>query len=242
MRSIDIQTTQKVTVNYQVASFWYRFLALAIDLALISVFLGLFSLFMNLSFKYTKTVEVIHYLVMFFVIYFHALLSEIFFNGQTLGKLAVGIRVVKLNGTKLNITDCVIRWCFRLIDVYLSCGAIAAVTMNSSNKGQRLGDLLANTTLIKSRSHINFKLKDILSIKTTESYQPQFPQVKTFKEQEMILVKTVLDRLKKYPNPAHQEALNALVNKIIVELDVPMPKNKIVFLNTLLKDYIVLTR
>ena len=241
MRSIDIQTTQKVTVNYQLASFWHRFMALAIDLTAISVFLLLLNLLL-LAFNNSTTIEAIRYLLIFFVIYFHALLSEIFFNGQTLGKLATGIRVVKLNGSKLNITDCLIRWCFRLIDVFLSFGAIAAVTMNSTNKGQRLGDLLANTTVIKSNSSISFKLKDILSIKTTESYQPKFPQVKTFKEQEMILVKTILDRVKKHPNPAHLNALDALVNKIIIELDVPKPKDKILFLNTLLKDYIVLTR
>ncbi len=242
MRTIDIQTTQKVTVNYQLATFWHRFLALAIDLIMLSVFIGLFTLFMNLSFDYSHTVEVIRYLVIFFVLYFHALLSEIFFNGQTLGKLAVGIRVVKLNGTKLNITDCVIRWCFRLIDVFLSFGAIAAVTMNSTNKGQRLGDLLANTSIIKSRSSLNFKLKDILSIKTTESYQPKYPEVKTFKEHEMILVKTVLERVKKHPNAAHQKALDSLVEKISEQLGISKPKDKIVFLNTLLKDYIVLTR
>ncbi|MCX6180473.1 MAG: RDD family protein [Bacteroidetes bacterium] len=241
MRTIDIQTTQKVTVNYQLATFWERFLALAIDLTMLAVFLGLFNLFL-LFFDQGGAVEIVRNVIIAIVLYFHALTCEIFFNGQTLGKLALGIRVVKLNGSKLNITDCVIRWCFRLIDVFLSCGAIAAVTMNSTNKGQRLGDLLANTTVIKSRSKLNFKLKTILAIKTTESYKPQYPQVKLFKEQEMILVKTILERVKKHPNPAHQKALNDIVDKIVIQLDVTKPKDKVGFLNTLIKDYIVLTR
>ncbi|MFM7022657.1 MAG: RDD family protein [Flavobacteriales bacterium] len=242
MKTIDIQTTQKVTVNYQLASFWHRFLALAIDLVMLFLFAMLFNLATYLIFDYSETLEFTRNIILSFVIFFHALLCEIFFNGQTVGKLALGIRVVKLNGTKLNITDCIIRWCFRLIDVFLSLGAIAAVAMNSTNKGQRVGDLLANTTLIQSRSSIRFKLKDILSIKTTNSYQPKYPAVKMFKEQEMILVKTIIDRVKRYPNPAHEQALNDIVEKIALKLDIEKPKDKLVFLNTLLKDYIVLTR
>jgi hypothetical protein len=70
-----------------------------------------------------------------------------------------------------------------------------------------------------------------------------FPEAKHFKESDMLLVKTIIARYKKYPNKAHGEALTNAVLRFskLLELE-EIPKNKIEFLKTLLKDYVVLTR
>ncbi len=242
MKTIDIQTTQKVSVTYEIASFWQRLLALLIDLVLVTVASLIIAFSIFLIFGENKAARFIAVLIIIAIIYLHCLTCEIIFRGQTLGKYALGIKVVKLNGTKLKGIDCTIRWCFRSIDVFLSLGSIAAVTMNSTNKGQRLGDLLANTSVIKSKTDRKIRLDDILSIKTTSNYKPVYPVAKNFKEQEMLLIKDVLDRNKNYPSEANEKALNELLKIVLEKTDLPVPKNKVQFLNTLIKDYIVLTR
>jgi hypothetical protein len=52
----------------------------------------------------------------------------------------------------------------------------------------------------------------------------------------------MLKKTTQYPNEAHKRAFDLLVEKIATELDLKIPKNKVDFLKTLLKDYIVLTR
>ena len=58
----------------------------------------------------------------------------------------------------------------------------------------------------------------------------------------MLLVKETLKKYIKYPNVAHKKAFDLLVEKITTELNLKTPKNKVDFLKTLLKDYILLTR
>jgi hypothetical protein len=58
----------------------------------------------------------------------------------------------------------------------------------------------------------------------------------------MLLIKDVLDRNKNYPSEANEKALNEVFKIVVEKIDVPAPKDKVKFLNTLIKDYIVLTR
>ncbi len=59
----------------------------------------------------------------------------------------------------------------------------------------------------------------------------------------MLLIKNIIARYRSYPNQAHQEVVNQLVEKLQQELDInEIPRNKIEFLKTLIRDYIVLTR
>jgi len=242
LKTIDIQTTQKVSVTYEIATFWQRLLALALDLVLVVLSCSILGVAFGALFNSNKVAMMILSLLVTTIIFGHALSSEIIFKGQTFGKYVLGIKVVKLNGTKLKGIDSAIRWCFKLVDVFLSLGSIAAVTMNSTNKGQRLGDLLANTTVIKIKADKKIVLNDILSIKTTSNYTPVYLAVKSFKEQDMLLIKDVLDRNKNYPSEANEKALNEVFKIVVEKIDVPAPKDKVKFLNTLIKDYIVLTR
>lgn len=63
------------------------------------------------------------------------------------------------------------RWAFRLIDIYVSFGMVASSLISSGNKGQRLGDLIANTTVVRLRPSRTVSLHEILSIKTLMDYQ-----------------------------------------------------------------------
>ena len=120
---------------------------------------------------------------------------------------------------------------------------IAIIMISSSPKRQRLGDLTANTTVIKSKQDMQFQLGDILKISSMDNYEPQFPQVKRLSEPDMLLIKGAIFRYQKYRNQAHQKVIIDLVTHLQEVLDIhKKPKNKVEFLKTLIRDYIVLTR
>ena len=67
-----------------------------------------------------------------FIFIFYSIAFEVFNNGQSLGKMAMKIRVIKASGGKPTFADYVARWMFRMVDVYLSLGALASILVTSS--------------------------------------------------------------------------------------------------------------
>ncbi len=250
MRTIEIRTAQNVSIEYELASLRDRAFAILIDLLVIMAFVFFVLLFILLfvpavfSGANGELLMVILYLispVTGFILY--QFFSEWLANGQSWGKKAMGIQVVRLDGKQPEITDYLLRALFHLVDTILSSGILAALVIGSSAKAQRLGDLSANTTVIRRRSTQQYRLNDILRIDSTEKYQPQYPEVRQLSEQDMLIVKNVLIRYQKYRNPAHGAAVQATAQHLAQVLQIAPPTgNPIDFLKTLLRDYIVLTR
>ena len=238
MKTIEINTAQNVTIQYELASFGNRAAAFFIDLI---VLFGLISC-LNIFFLQLGSSTVFMYLILLPVMLFYTLFSEILLDGQTIGKKAMGIKVVKLNGDPATAFDYLIRWAFRFLDIWVSAGSIAAMLISSSTYNQRLGCLLSGTTVIKKSSTRTFTLKDILSIQSIQNHIPSFPSVVQLSEQDMLFVKKVLERNKRYKNESHRELLEKLADKIADIIGVNVQRDKEKFLKTILADYIVLTR
>lgn len=244
MNTIEIETAQKVIIQYELASVGNRFAAFVVDMMILMGIL-IFLLIVGLQIVDISDASFLYYMyftiIPVFILY--TLVSEILMDGQTLGKRAMGLKVVKLNGDPAASFDYLIRWAFRFLDIWLSAGSVASLLISSSPSAQRLGGALSGTTVIRKTSSRNFALKDILSISTREEYEPTYPQVTRMSEVDMLFVKKVLDRFKRFKNDAHKRAVIELSNKMSQLLDIEdMPKNKLEFLKVLLRDYIVLTR
>jgi uncharacterized RDD family membrane protein YckC len=241
MPNIEINTAQNVTIQYELATLKDRILAFLLDFLIIIA--GMFILGLIFVFALGPAFEYAWYFILIPILLFYAPVSEIVSNGQSVGKMALQIKVVKLTGKQPSTGDYLLRWVFRLIDIYLSFGSVASMLISSSSKGQRMGDMLANTALIKSRPTMNMTLADLMNISTIETYEPKYPLVRRLSEEDMLLVKTVIERTRKYPNEAHMEALDMMVKYMMEQLGVTtVPINKTEFLRTVLRDYIVLTR
>jgi uncharacterized RDD family membrane protein YckC len=242
MRTIEISTTQNVTIEYDLATIGERILAFIIDFFIIWVSITLLSIVVELSFSITTT-QYLYYLIILPVFLFYSLLSDIFGNGRSWGKRALGIKVVKITGTEASISDYMIRWAFRMIDIYFSIGSLGLLLISSTNKSQRLGDVVANTAVIKVRPRTVLRLADLMKIKSRQDYEPRYPEVKQMTESDMVTVKAVIERFKEYPNQAHREVMDELVNtlrdRLQIREQIQDPQN---FLKTLINDYIVLTR
>ncbi|HSZ71714.1 MAG TPA: RDD family protein, partial [Cytophagaceae bacterium] len=171
------------------------------------------------------------------------LLFEMMNNGKSPGKMALGIKVIKIDGTEGVAGDYMARWAFRSLELYMTMGAFASIMVSLSDKNQRLGDLVANTVVVKERPSFNLSLAVLLNKKTINEYQPQYPSVVHMSEEDVLFIKEVLERYRKYKNEAHREALKILADKMKVKLGITNTVGRYdEFLLTLIKDYVVLTR
>ncbi len=248
MQTIDIRTTQNVTIEYELASLRERALAFFIDLLIVvaAYFLLLFLLlgaFGEAAFRGGLLYNFIFGLLPIVGFLAYQFFSEVFANGQSLGKKAMGIKVVRVDGAEPGLSDYFLRAVFHIVDSLASLSVLAALLISSSPKNQRLGDMTANTTVIRIRHQQRFQLEDILKISSIEDYQPVYPEVRRLSEQDMLLIKHLIARYRQYNNPAHTRAVNEAVHHLSEILEIPEPRqDKIDFLKTLIRDYIVLTR
>jgi len=192
MSELQINTTQNVNISFKAASLGERILAFLIDLIVLLAYLraaffivGLIG-FEGIEDTWSKTALIS---LIFLPAILYTLLSEVYMEGQTLGKKVLKIKVVKIDGYQASFLDYFMRWVFRLVDVYLigGTGAVAIISIAVSKNSQRLGDMASGTAVIS--------VKNLWSINSTilenieETYQPQFPSVINLSDNDMRIIK-----------------------------------------------------
>jgi uncharacterized RDD family membrane protein YckC len=70
---------------------------------------------------------------------------EVVLKGRSVGKLAVGARIVRDDGGAISIRHSVIRGLVGVLEIYMTLGSIAIVTALLNGRSKRLGDLIAGT-------------------------------------------------------------------------------------------------
>jgi len=232
MNTIKVKTTQNVEVEYALASLGDRILASLIDLAvyfgwiiICSILISLIAAGQNQIFSF-----VISFVLLLPLLFYH-LLCELFINGQSLGKKARDIKVIKLSGQAPSLGDYLLRWVFRLIDTGISYGLVALITVAINGKGQRLGDLAAGTSVIRTQP---IKRANYFAVKTEEDYQVVFPEVHHLTDHDLALIRKLLYKALKYQNNVLLERL-AQQTKTVMEVESNLPDEA--FLRTVIKDY-----
>ncbi len=173
---------------------------------------------------------------------FYSLVMEVFNNGQSLGKMMTNIRVMKLTGEVPGIFDFLTRWAFRILEINICLGTVAVLTIISSVHGQRIGDMLSDMVVIKLQKSGRFSLNRVLDLDKLSDYKPVYPEVAQFNENDMVLIKETLERYISQPTKGHSQAMDLLLQKINEELQIEIPSDKVNFLKTLIKDFVVITR
>ena len=73
-------------------------------------------------------------------------------RGRTVGKMAMGLRVVTVDGAPVRFSHCAIRAMLGLIDFWLPPGgALAMLLVLGTGRNQRFGDLVAGTLVLAER-------------------------------------------------------------------------------------------
>lgn len=181
---IEVQTTQNVTIDYETAGIGKRLLAYVLDWIFIILWvagwLWVFSLFSSFGLHYLYDGDVF-YIILFilftFPIIFYDFLFEILNNGQSPGKMILRIRVINVDGTTPSSGSYLIRWLFRLVDFSLTNSFLAVIMVAVTKKSQRLGDLLAGTTVIDLNLNAANKQLSITDLDFRTDYKVSFSDV-----------------------------------------------------------------
>jgi uncharacterized RDD family membrane protein YckC len=158
-----LQTPEGVRFRYRLAGPAARFLAVSIDLAAIFLVSSSVTSVCYLLGVFGADFVAAAQLIAYFALTFgYSIFFEWVWRGQTIGKRVLKLRVVDADGLRLTSAQIVIRNLLRLVDLLPFCYTIGGAFLVLSTKLQRLGDLAANTVVIRIDSGLRPDLTPIL--------------------------------------------------------------------------------
>jgi uncharacterized RDD family membrane protein YckC len=150
-------TPEAVVLEFDTAGVGSRALAKMIDvtaqLTALSVLLLLIIWTTGSSGSQTLAIILV-ILIVFLDLFAYPVLSEVIWNGKTLGKMALGIRVVTREGAPIRFRHAAVRGLLSVVEVYFFA-FIAILSTAVSRNNQRVGDALAGTIVIRERTASN---------------------------------------------------------------------------------------
>ena len=240
MSELSINTTQNVIINFKAASVGERMLASLLDFAVKAAYvivvlyvffnlLGISRIMDKLDFWSGMAIIILF----FFPVMIYSVTLESIFEGQTIGKKIVKIKVVKIDGYQASFGDYLIRWLFRIVENNMLGGLIGLISICISDKTQRMGDMAAGTAIITLKNNISIDSTILEEI--GETYVPVYPLVIKLSDNDMRIIKETFQIAEKNGDI---ETIQKLANKIQTVTGIKMQtSNQINFIRTVLKDY-----
>ncbi|MBL1279983.1 MAG: RDD family protein [Fluviicola sp.] len=256
MKTIEFESAQNVKVEYELASVGQRVAAAMLDMLMFFIYFIIFGMVVGFSGWFQEDMGSFLFfqlLLMKLPWIFYNPVIEYLTHGQSLGKYILGIRVVTISGERPGLREVFTRWMFKgdfvwisadfLVLFWFGIGLMGIVYAGTSRRTQRIGDVMANTIVIRNKSSINYSLRDVLAIKSQDNYTPEYPAAIRFTDEDMLLIKNTIQRVKTQPNPETKKFAIELADKSAELIGLSeTPSKRLKFLQTLLQDYVVLTR
>ncbi|MEA2900365.1 MAG: hypothetical protein QOH36_252 [Actinomycetota bacterium] len=149
-----VVTPEAVPLDLQPAGLGSRFVAILIDWT-VQAMLGFALLLVGigLSFGEAGGIGIAFFFLLTFVVLFgYPIALETLWRGRTLGKAAMGLRVVTTEGGPVRFRHAAIRAALGMVDFFLTSGAAAVISVLATKNNQRLGDLVAGTLVLRERT------------------------------------------------------------------------------------------
>jgi len=149
-------TTPLVTTNYKLktAGFWVRFWAFVLDGIIISAVVGIAinPIFYLMDWSMSESVWYAPMSIISAIFYYSYFVLMTKFWGQTLGKMAFGLRVVSLKHDKLKWSDVLFReWVGRIIsNIIMPLYIFVAILPDN----QGIHDFFADTTVVHEKVYV----------------------------------------------------------------------------------------
>ncbi|MFN5135535.1 MAG: RDD family protein [Chitinophagaceae bacterium] len=253
MSTVPITTPFNIALDFELAPFHKRLFASVLDLLILVFYSIIMKFFLyEVIGAESDSIFAIDILVITIPLFLYHLSFEIAFHGQSLGKMAMDIRVMSVEGGDPSVSQYLLRWLFRVWEwpfvfsfvlpgflIWLQLfvvgvlGIIVVVVIAVTVKNQRLGDLAANTVVVSSK--INSSIHDTIFMEVnSKTYQVLFPEVMKLSDRDINTIKTVLNDV--YKTQRYETAFRIAdriksVLKIHSELEVNL------FLERLIADY-----
>lgn len=149
----DLVTGDAVVLELRLAKLASRSLALSIDLAVqFATFLVVAFVVSGVGASVDGALGAALSLTFFVaVVVGYPVAMETATRGRTLGKMALGLRVVREDGGPVRFRQAFVRGLLSVVEIWISLGSIALITSLASAQGKRLGDFLAGTVVVHER-------------------------------------------------------------------------------------------
>lgn len=232
--NLHIRTSTGVDLSLDLASLGDRILAWLLD-ALVLV--GYIIISQQILTTLSGGEEIIAFRLFFALpAFFYHFYMEVFMNGQTIGKRARDIQVVRLDGMPVTLGNYAMRYLLRLLEISALQGSLAMLFIVGSKYGQRLGDIAAGTTVVKVKRE-NY-MESTLYREVEENYQVKYPQAGLMTNEDAETISLLLLELKKSRNEISLLRLVQQARKNICQrLSIESESNDMDFLNVLMNDY-----
>ena len=234
MSKLQINTTQNVYLDYKIVSIGERIVAFLIDgfiLYLYFILVQYIGQVIGYIYEDNWTQRGLMSLI-FLPAMFYSLIMHSLFNGRTVGKLLMKMRVVKVDGSPVHWSNYLVRWMLRLVDIWIFLGAIGLLTILFSDKRQRLGDAAAGTVVISTKN--TTKVSHTILEEVADTYVPKFTNVTMLTDKDVRLIKDTYSIAKNSKDYKTMKALRVKVESILAsESDLYDTQ----YLDTVLKDY-----
>ena len=215
----NIVTPEAVVLDFQAAGVASRTLARCVDLTVQGAMLWFLNLGVGIGAGVTSVGAAAASIVIGFVVLLgYPALSEWLWQGRTVGKLALGLRVVTLSGGPIGFTAAATRSLFQIIEIYATAGGIALFTALGNPRAQRLGDLAGGTFVIRERRAQ--RRASVVDFRPPYGYEGyvQMLDVSSVTTQQYGLVRTYLLRLNELGTNARWSLGQRLAERLSVQI------------------------
>jgi uncharacterized RDD family membrane protein YckC len=151
----EVVSGEAVVLDVPCAQFPSRLAALLVDMVLQLAVLAVVAIIVVVNSPHLDTAEVAAILVASYVLIVvgYPTVFETLSRGKTLGKMAIGLRVVSDDGGAERFRQALVRALTGAIEIWTIVGApIGLILSMVSAKGKRLGDMFAGTYVIQERA------------------------------------------------------------------------------------------
>ena len=240
MSIITVPTAFNIDLEFRIAPFHKRLLAWIIDLVIVYGYILLMFRFVVSLFETSNYLGDAFAMVFVIVPAFcYHLLMELFFNGRSVGKMALGLKVLDLGGKEATVSQYLLRWIFRMVDMGVTLGAGALFSAALTQYSQRLGDLLAGTIVIDQRRETH--LHETIHLDLDEAhYEVSYQQVMRLTDRDINGIRNLLAM--KEGNRDNENYIVQVTCRIkeVLEIETEMEPREL--LQVLLNDYNFLTK
>jgi uncharacterized RDD family membrane protein YckC len=248
MLLVKLDTGFNIEVEFALSPFHRRFFAWLIDATIQGTYLWLGTKILNGLVGYSWDDQIWPVVLFLLPFIFYHLVSEIVMNGQSIGKMAMQIKVMTLQGGQPSVSQYLIRWLFRIVDfpillfiqmlsgynnwwliLFVFAGLICTI---ATPKSQRVGDLVAGTILIDLKNRTSWQ--DTVFTEVESTYKPRYPQVMQLSDRDINTLKNIIETVKKRND---YDLSLKIAYRIQSKLKMHTDQDSLEFLQTLLKDY-----
>lgn len=212
---LTIETPEGVSIDVTLAGLGSRFGAAALDLLIQGVILLAMTLALSLAGSVVSgdlsvfllgvgTLAVAVVVIGYYVVF------EALNGGRTPGKAAFGIQVSTVDGSALTLAAVTLRTLMRIVDFLPAAYAIGAISIVATARNQRLGDLVADTVVIRTRTPATASTPPPTSaVPATNTWD-----VATVTREEVALIRRFLERRSSLSPDARHRLASQLATRL----------------------------